>query len=195
MGKQKYLKKINSLFLKSPVVSYASIARIVEYKKNTNRYAKRLVNELLKKEKIKKLSKGYYTKLDDISLIVFCFQPAYFGLQDALSFHNLWEQETIPIVITTKKIRSGIRKIFGSNVLIRRIKKKYFFGVEYQQQQRIAIPYSDIEKTFIDMIYFQENLNKETTNEIKKRINGKKIGLYLKNYPLRFRRKIVQIMK
>lgn len=57
------------------------------------------------------------------------------GLQDALSIHNLWEQETIPIIIITRKIRQGIRKVLDLNVLIRRIDKKYFFGFDYIKKE------------------------------------------------------------
>lgn len=194
MGKEKYLKHIETLFSKSPVVSYASIERVINYKKKTKAYVKRFINELLKKGKIKRLTKGYYTISDNSSLMVFCFQPAYLGLQDALSFYNLWEQETIPVIITTKKIRQGIRKVLGNNVLIRRIEKKYLFGIEYYQEEKIAFPYSDIEKTFIDMIYFNEKINKETLEEFKKRLNKKKLNLYLKKYSKKIKTKVLSYL-
>ena len=100
MGKEKYQDKIINLFEKSPVVDYSSIKRII----NNPEYAKQLIRNLVLKKKIKKLTKGFYTKHDEPSLIVFCFKPSYLGLQDSLSMHNLWEQETIPVVITSKKI-------------------------------------------------------------------------------------------
>ncbi len=194
MGKQKYQKDIEALFAKSPVVSYDSINRIVKNKKNTQ-YIKKLVHYLLLKNKIKRLAKGYYTTRDEASLAVFAFQPAYLGLQDALSFHDLWEQETIPIIITTRNVRQGIREVSGQNILIRRVKKKYFFGIEYYQQKDIALPYSDIEKTFIDMIYFKENLSKEAFFGFKKRINKKKLINYLRTYPKKFQDKVSSYIK
>ncbi len=140
MGKEKYQRDVERLFMKSPVVSYGSIERLVKSRKKVKQYAKQLVMNLLRKKKINRLAKGYYTTGNDISLAVFCFQPAYLGLQDALSFHNLWEQETIPVIITSRKIRQGIRKILGVNALIRRIDKKYLFGFEYNQQGNFYIP-------------------------------------------------------
>jgi predicted transcriptional regulator of viral defense system len=190
MGKEKYLRHIEALFSRSPVVSYASIERVIKHKKNVKGYVKRFINELLKKGKIKKLTKGYYTMLDNSSLAVFCFQPAYLGLQDALSFHDLWEQETIPVIITTKKVRQGVRKVLGNNVLIRRLDRKYLFGINYHQEGKIAFPYSDIEKTFIDMAYFNEKLSKETIGEFKKRLNKQKLKVYLRKYPKKIRSKI-----
>jgi len=193
MGKEKYKKDIEALFKKSPIVRYNSISRIIKSKKKVNGYVKRIINYLIKQGKIKKITKGYYTILDNASLAVLCFQPAYLGLQDALSFHNLWEQETIPIIITSKNIRTGIRNILGSNVLIKKLNREYFFGIEYYQEDNYALPYSDIEKTFIDMIYFRQPLDKETIKEFKKRIDRKKLKIYLKNYPKIFQKKIPRV--
>lgn len=194
MGKEKYQRDIGALFEKSPVVNYSSISRIIKSKKNAGQYTKRVLNYLVSKGKIKQLTRGYYTKHNDNLLVVFCFQPAYLGLQDALSFHNLWEQETIPIIITTKRARQGIRKILGGNVLIRRIDKKYFFGIGHYQYGKVAMPYSDIEKTFIDMAYFKENLNEEAILEFKKNINMKRLKSYLNKYPKNFRNRVILLL-
>ena len=194
MGKQKYLVSVNELFNKSPVVDFSSIERLVNDRKQVKQYTKQLVRNLLLKGMIKNIAKGYYTKSDDISLAVFCFKPAYLGLQDALSFHNLWEQETIPIIITTKKVRQGIREVSKSNVLIRRMNKKYLFGVEYYLQGEFYLPYSDIEKTFIDMIYFKEKISQEVLSEILQKIDREKLNSYLKYYPKRFRDKFKRII-
>ena len=194
MGKEKYLGEIEDLFKKSPVVSYKSIERLIKNKKNVKQYSKQLVRNLLLKGKIKKLAKGCYTSFDDASLAVFCFKPAYLGLQDALSAHNLWEQETIPIIITARKARNGIRKIMGANVLIRRIDKKYFFGFDYADSGNYHLPYSDIEKTFVDMVYFKERLSDETIKEIKKRLSKSRLNSYLKAYPKKIRNKALNLL-
>ena len=195
MGKEKYLKDIELLFKKSPVVSFSSIERLVKNKKNVKQYTKQLVRNLLIKNKIKKLAKGYYTSHEDPTLFVFCFKPAYIGLQSALSFHDIWEQETIPIIITTRKIRQGIRSILGVNVLVRRIDKKYFFGFDYFKKNSLYFPYSDIEKTFIDMVYFKENLNKDVIKTLFKKINRKKLNNYLRIYPKKFKQQILNYIK
>lgn len=187
MGKIKYIQEVREFFKKSPVVSISSLKKFI--KKKDKRYVHLLINNLIKKQEIKKITKGFYTTHEDPSLLVFCFKPAYLGLQDALSIHNLWEQETVPVIITVKKIRRGARKVFGNNVLLRKLDKKYFFGIEYIKQGDFYFPCSDIEKTFIDMLYFRQNLDKETLKEIKQRINKKKLEKYLRNYPGRFRKK------
>ena len=131
MGKEKYQREIEALLKKSPVISFSSLARIVRKQKKVKQYQKQLIRNLLLKGKLKRLAKGCYTIHDNPALSVFCFKPSYLGLQDALSFHALWEQETIPIIITTRKIRSGIRKIMGMNVLIRRIDKMLEYIKDY----------------------------------------------------------------
>lgn len=194
MAKEKYLKDIGNLFNKSSIVSHNSIEKIIKNKKSVRQYTKQLIRNLILKGKIKRLTKGYYTIHSDPSLIVFCFKPAYLGLQDALSFHNLWEQEAIPIIITASKIRPGIRKVFGHNVLIRRINKKYLFGFDYFKEDAFYMPYSDIEKTLIDLIYFKEKLDPGLIKILSKRINKKKLENYLRFYPKKFRKKTMAVM-
>jgi len=193
MGKQKYLKNIEDLFKKSPIVSSSSISRIINSKKNIKQYSKQLIRNLILKDKIRRLTKGFYTIHDDISLVVFCFKPSYLGLQDSLSFHELWEQETIPIIITSRKIRQGIRKILGMNILIRRIDKKYLFGFEYYKHDKFYLPYSNIEKTFIDMVYFRQKMSKDMIKTITKRIDKERLNSYLKVYSKEFRKKVLDI--
>lgn len=195
MGKEKYISELESLFSKSPVVSYASIRRIVTSKKKVRQYVKLLIHRMVLKGKIKRLTKGYYTSHNDASLAVFCFQPAYLGLQDAMSFHNIWEQETVPVIITTRKARPGLRSILGTNALIRRIEKKYFFALEYQKLGNAALPYSDLEKTFLDMLYFKENLSNNAIRAFKKRVDRKKLASYLKKYPEKLRRRAVSLLR
>ena len=112
-----------------------------------------------------------------------------------MSYHDVWEQETIPVILTTRKVRQGIREIQGQNVLIRRINKKYFFGFDYQKEGDYFIPYSDLEKTFIDMIYFNEILTKETEKNLIKQINKVKLNNYLNRYPLMYRTKVFKYFK
>lgn len=183
MGKAYYQEDIIALFKKSAVVSYNSIDRIIKAKNNKiKQYTKQLVRNLVKSGRIKPLAKGYYSLSDDPSLLVFCYKPAYLGLQDAMSFHGVWEQETIPVVITARKIRQGIKEINGTNVNIRRIDTKYLFGIDYYQQNNVCFPYSDIEKTFIDMVYFNENIDDNTIKNFKKKIDKNKLKKYLKDY-------------
>jgi len=195
MGKEKYLKKIEDLFKKSPVVDAKSISRIIRNKKNIKQYNKQLIRNLILKGKIKRLTKGFYTIHDEASLAVFCFSPAYLGLQDSLSFYDLWEQETIPIIVTTRKVRQGIRKILGMNILIRRLDKKYFFGLEYEKYGDFYVPISDIEKTFIDMVYFRQRIDRDLIKNFKNKINKKKLNSYLQKYSKIIKKQVLNLLK
>ncbi len=180
MGKIKYINEIRKFFIESPVVSINSLKKFIV--KKDKRYIYLLINNLLKNGEIKKITRGFYTIHDDPSLLVFCLKPSYLGLQDALSIHNLWEQETNPVIISVKRVRQGTRKIFGNNAVVRRISTKYFFGFEYKKDGDFYFPVSDIEKTFIDMVYYRQHIDKELLKEFKKRIDKKKLFLYLKRY-------------
>ena len=195
MGKKKYLEYISKLFEKSAVVDFTSINRIASHGKQVKHYAKQIVNRLIKQGKIYKIGKGLYSSISESSLAVFGFTPAYLGLQDALSFHNLWEQETNPVIITTNNIRQGVRKVFGNNILLRRITPKYFFGMEYVKEGELYIPVSDIEKTFIDMVYFRKKIDKEMLKSFKEKIDAKKLKDYLKKYPVRISNRVLSKIK
>ena len=179
MGTIKYKNRIRKFFHKTPVVSIASLKKFIGEK---NSYVYLLLNQMVKKKEIYRLARGKYSLSNDPTLIVFCFKPAYLGLQDALSIHNLWEQETNTVILTTKIVREGIREINESNVLIKRLPNNLFFGVETHKYGDYYFPVSDIEKTFLDLIYFKQPINKKLINQFKKRINQKKLKKYLLDY-------------
>lgn len=179
MGKIKYLSEVMEFFKKTPVVATRDIKLYLRQKG----YSYLLLFNLVKQGKIKRVTKGVFTIHDDPLISVFCFRPAYLGLQEALSIHNLWEQETNVVIITTKKVRIGVRKILGSNVVIHRIKPKYLFGFAPVKCEEFFVPVSDIEKTLIDFVYFKEPLSKNVISEIKRNANVGKLKKYLKPYP------------
>ena len=195
MGKQVHLERVKRMFEKSPVVEFRSIKRIVGVKNAKNNYAKLLVHNLLKKGEIKRIGRGVYTKHSESSLAVFVFNPSYLGLQSALSFYGLWEQETIPVILTTRKVRRGIRKILNSNILVRNIDKKYFFGFEYSKEGDFYLPYSDLEKTFIDMVVFNQEMSKEVVKNVRKRMDKKRFNEYLRRYSGRLKEKIKEALR
>lgn len=177
----KHIKRVRQLFEKSPVVDYKSVERIA------GPYARVMLSKM---KDIHRLTKGCYSKEEDPSLAVFCFTPAYFGLQSALSFHGLWEQETIPVIITSRRVRTGIREILNTNVLVRH--STHIFGFDYFKDGNHYFPYSDIEKTFIDMVLFNEPISSEVLRQFKKRINSAKLKKYLAKYPEQVKRQFLK---
>ena len=186
MGKIKHLKKVLEFLEKTPVFRVRDVELIT---KNKN-YSNLLIHNLVKSGKIRRISKSWYTTYEDPIVAVFCYKPAYVGLQEALSIHGVWEQETNVVIVTTKKVRTGIRKILDSNVIFHRIRPSYFFGVELIRYENFFIPVSDLEKTLIDLFYFKEVPSEDLLREIKRKIDRKKLMNYLKHYPAKFKARI-----
>ena len=192
MGKIKYLHKIKEFCRKSPVVDIYSLKKLIGENKE---YVHLMLNKLVQQHELYRITRGMYSTHDDPVLAVFCFKPAYIGLQEALSIHNLWEQETNAVILSTKIVREGVRNVFGNNILIKRLKPEYFFGFEYIQYGDWVVPVSDIEKTCIDMAYFNQPIDKQLMHEFKKRINKKKLKEYLEKYDKNIREKVLDLMK
>ncbi len=185
----KHIEKVREYSKRTPVFDTRSISRLI----GDTGYTHVLLNHLLKRGEIKRVTKGCYTVHEDPSLLVYCLKPAYLGLQDAMSLHNLWEQETNPVIVTARKVRSGTRTVFGSNVLIRRISSRYFFGYEYYKYNDFFLPVSDIEKTFIDMVYFNE-ITRDMIRSFKNKIEKEKMQRFLRKYDKRFSHKVMSLI-
>ncbi|MCD6227364.1 type IV toxin-antitoxin system AbiEi family antitoxin domain-containing protein [Candidatus Micrarchaeota archaeon] len=158
---------------KYPVFSMRDVVRIGIPKT----YAKLLIHNHIKKGDLYRIKKGWYTFHDDPMLVVFAFMPAYLGLETALSIYKIWDQETIPVIITTRKVRTGIRKIMGTNVLIRRISPKEFTDYSYINYYGFWIPVSTLEKTYKDFIHFKEKIDSNTLRKLKQKIKKDKLKL------------------
>jgi predicted transcriptional regulator of viral defense system len=190
MGKEKHLTRILRLFEKSPVVSYATIERTI----GNAAYSRLFLHNLVRNKKIFRLAKGFYTAHAETSLAVHCFHPAYLGLQ-SLSAHGVSEQETIPVILTTSKARVGLHPVMDSKILVRRLDKKHFFGFNTLHEGDYYIPYSDLEKTFIDMVVFRQLLTPEAIKEIKKRIQIRKLHAYLESYSPQTIKRVLEKIK
>jgi predicted transcriptional regulator of viral defense system len=191
MGTIKYLPKIKEFIKKTPIFS----ARDVELLVGSKDYAHLLLHNLFEKGEIYRLTKGCYSQRSDPILLVACLKPAYLGLQEALSFHNLWEQETNPVILTPRQVREGVRSVLGNNVLVRHLPAQYFFGFDFLPYDDFSLPVSDVEKTLIDLVYFKLTFAPETLKEIKERIQLTKLDSYLQHYPQEFQNLVQQIMK
>lgn len=191
----KYKKQLYDNFKKSKVFSLRDVRILFNDKGISKNYSKVLMSNLLKEKNIYKITNGKYTFQEDIMCVGFAFSPFYYGLQEALSLYNLHEQETNAIIITTNKIKPGIREIMNTNVYLRRIDKKYFFGYDFIKYYDIEIPVSDIEKTLIDLVYYKENISKDVIFEIKKKIDLTKLTTYLQKYPKNIQEKVLNLIK
>ncbi|MEM3404117.1 MAG: hypothetical protein QXJ17_06260 [Nitrososphaeria archaeon] len=186
MGKIIHIDKIRA-YIKDTIVFRS---KDIEVLTKNGEYSHLILHKLAKKGEIKRVVKGWYSRYDDPIVTVFCFKPSYIGLQEALSLQGLWEQETNVTIITPLRVRTGIRNVLESNIVLHSIDKRYFFGYEYLKYGDFFIPVSDIEKTLIDLIYFNEIPDKEIIRELRKKIDKKKLQKYLIKYSQKARKRI-----
>ncbi|MFH1664068.1 MAG: hypothetical protein ABH986_04655 [archaeon] len=190
----KYINSVRESFRNKPVFSIKDLRVFLAKKRISKDYSNTLIHNMTEKKEISRITKGFYSFKKDLMVSGFAFTPFYYGLQESLSIRNLWEQETNPVIVTPKKVRPGTRKILDSNVLIRRINRKMFFGFELIKHFDLWIPVSDTEKTLIDFAYFNEALPEEALKEIKKQLNKKKLEEYLKKCPETTRKKTRKLL-
>ncbi len=194
MGKTKYLKEFREHFKYRSYFSIKEAEMFLNQHGAGREYARLALHNLEKRGEIKRLKRGYYSFNDNLDTIGFLFEPFYYGLQEALSLHDLWEQETNPVIITTRKVRSGVRAILGRNVVIRHIQRKMFFGYEAKRIGNSFLPVSDMEKTLIDFVYFKVAIPKDILEEMKKRLDGNKLQRYLQKLDKSLRIKVNNLL-
>jgi predicted transcriptional regulator of viral defense system len=164
-------------------------------KKASRGYVSLILSNLVKKGGLNRIGRGVYTFLNDSSASGFAFSPFYYGLQDALSIRGIWEQETNPVIITPRKTRQGTRQVMGTNVIVRRISPKMFFGYDIVQYHGIAVPVSDLEKTVIDFVCFREPIHPDVILEMKKRLRKDVLESYLKKVNWKTRKTVENLLK
>jgi predicted transcriptional regulator of viral defense system len=149
-----------------------------------------LVNKTLKNKEIRRVGRGVYTFHDDITVAGFAYRPFYYGMEDALTYRNMWTQMSNPVVMTSLNVREGVRKFDGANYIVKRISPKFFFGFDIIKYYDYWIPVSDNEKTLIDLIYYKHGIRKEVLGPLTTSINKQKLEEYLKQYGSRFRKRV-----
>jgi len=190
----KYINSVRGHFSEQAVFSVRDLAIFLSKKRISKEYSYLLLHNLLRKGEIVRVSRGIYSFKKDPVHWGFAFSPFYYGLQESLSLRNLWEQECIPVIITAKRVRPGLRGIAGSNILVRRIQRKAFFGFEMLKHHDCFVPVSDVEKTLLDFCYFREPLPENALKNLLFKADEKKLRTYLQKYPKRFRKTIEKKM-
>jgi len=191
----KYVKDVRERFRGAPAFTISDLKISLGRKGISAGYLRLLVHNLLAKGELKRVSRGVYTFRSDVQVVGFGFRPFYYGLQDALSLRNLWEQETNPVVITPRRVRSGVKSFQGANYVVKRIRRGMFFGFEMVKYDDFWIPVSDVEKTLIDFAYFRQPLGAEAIAEIRQRLDKQKLKEYLKRCPPRVKARVSELLK
>ena len=181
----KYVHEFLKHFSKVPAFSAKDAEQFLIYIGSGKKYPKRFIQNMRAGNRIFKLAKGMYTTLNNSEVIGFAFSPFYYGLTYALSYYNVWEERANPVIVTTKTVRSGMRKAMGTNISVFRIPKTMFFGYNMVKGEAVYYPISDLEKTFIDLVYFGISLREDTLNRLVARLDRKKLREYLLRSPKR----------
>ena len=179
MGKIKYRKEFMDHFKDRGYFSIKDAELFLMQKGTSKDYARLMLYNLERKGEIKRLKRGYYSFDDNLDMAGFIFEPFYYGLQEALSLQGLWGQGTNPVIITTRKVRTGVRSILGRNVLVRHIQRKMFFGYEPKRVEDRFLPVSDVEKTLIDFVYYNEKIPPELFNKLNNNADKKILKTYI----------------
>jgi predicted transcriptional regulator of viral defense system len=159
------------------------------------KYRKRLLHLMLSNRKIKRITRGVYTFHDDVNVVGFAFAPFYYGFEDALSIRGISDQGTNPIVVTIRNVRRGRRVFEGRNYIVRHIPEEQFFGYGMVRQGNLWVPVSDVEKTIIDMLYFDDYIRDELWPGILKELNRERLRAYLQKYKKDLRNKVENMVK
>jgi predicted transcriptional regulator of viral defense system len=191
MGKILHIDSVRRFIRTTPAFRVKDIEVIV----GDSPYSSFLVHYLRKKGEIRRIAKGWYTAIEDPVVSVFAFRPAYLGLQEALSLRNLWEQESNVVIVSASSVRNGIREIMGSKVILHRISHKYFFGFEMIRYDEFYLPVSDVEKTLIDLVYFDELPDRDVLKRLVREADFQKLHRYLSRYSPRFRKRFNSVVK
>ena len=185
-------KAIREYFSKRPFFRARDVVAATGAKKG---YVSLVLSSLVKKGELNRIGRGVYTFINDSSAAGFAFSPFYYGLQDALSIRGIWEQETNPVIIPPRKVRQGTRQAMGTNVMVRRISPKMFFGYGIVQYHGMAVPVSDLEKTLVDFAYFKEPVYPDVLLEMKKRLRKDVLEDYLKKVNWKTRKSVENLLK
>ena len=186
----KYMKEFISHFQDRTVFSIRDAKTFLKQKGISQAYLHLLIHSLLKNGKLKRVNRGVYTFRNELEVAGFAFSPFYYGLHEALSLHNLWGQETNPVIITPRKVRQGVREVMQANIVVRRIDRKMFFGFEMIKHCSLWLPVSTPEKTLIDFVYFREKLPETALQEITSTLGEDILQQYLKKCPVWVKKRV-----
>ncbi len=192
----KYAKEFEKLFnsTKFPVFTIEDVMLAFKSSGMSYKYLRLMLYKYSKSGRIRRISSGVYTFHNHAIVVGFAFRPFYYGLESALGILGFSNQGVNNVVITTRKVRTGIRTFDGRNYRIARIKNRYFFGYKLMQYGNFWVPVSDIEKTLIDMVYFKIGIRDELMKDAFSKLDIRKLNRYLKVYNGGFRKRVIDLL-
>ena len=169
-------------FKKFPLFTFNDANLFLSDKGASPDYIRRFISLMLRKGQLYRITKGYYTLNRSDEIVGYAFKPFYYGLGFALTRYRLSKQQANPTILTTKKVRPGVREIFGRNVVIENLPLSLYFGYDDVEGGMFHFYLSDVEKTLLDMLYFDYVVEDYVYRNILKQIDRRKMDRYLKRY-------------
>ena len=197
------LKYENKTILSMPIIKYNKILekafkRPVFSSKDMEelpaQYAKKLLHQLSKSGKIRRIERGKYTCLDDpIAVATSISTPSYISLWTAMSLRKLTDQIPFSVEVMTSRKRFNPEINFsGTKIIFYKIGPKMMFGYEnivWKENMRIFV--ANKEKIVIDAIYTK----RIPENEVKKLANGCDIFVLKKYARLTGNKRVIRKVK
>ena len=190
----KYMKEFISYFHSKPAFSSFEARSFFSFREGPKGYHKTVIGNLINSGRLLRITRGHYTFHEEVQFAGFAFMPFYYGLQDALSQRNLWEQETNSVIITPKKVRSGLRTFEGRNYIVRWIDRSMFFGFSLMKYGDFFIPVADPEKILIDMVYYREFIPEETKTTLQDSIDRELLSEYLLRLSIPTKKRVLSVL-
>lgn len=137
-----------------------------------------LLHRYSKKKFIVRVKKGLYVFPDtlppDLYIANKIYEPSYVSLEFALSYHRVIPETVYEITSVTPKATRRFETL-GKAFSYRRITKKAFTGYIIQKQKGFGFAIADLEKAFVDTVYYRllagkapiSRFNKEKINRMK----------------------------
>jgi predicted transcriptional regulator of viral defense system len=186
--------ELRKRFSAEPAFSSRDIRTFFARRRVSRAYCNLMVHKMLAEGKLFRIGRGAYTFHGDAQAVGFAFQPFYYGLQDALSLRGIWEQETVPVVVTPRRVRAGVRAFLGANYVVRRVSRRMFFGYEMVKRGGFWVPVSDAEKTFIDMVYFRQPLAPKLVRAMARQMRPEVLKRHLARAPAWLRPRVYKAL-
>jgi len=174
------------------VFSLNEIARIIRKPKNITAV---YLNRMCKKNLLFRIEKNKFSKTKDIFIIASqLIYPSYLGLTTSLYLQNEFSQIINKIYVFTSRQKKKI-KVFDTEINFIKVNPKLMFGYKKIKKEDSFVIISNLEKTIIEFILFQnysrvsnllELIKKsdivkllDYTKTIKKEVLTRKMGFLL----------------
>ena len=190
----RYTKIFLKYFEKFPAFTVKDVKLFLRKNGADRGYYKVFMHNMIKSGRAFTVRRGYYTLHDDPMIAGFAFSPFYYGMETSLTYYKLWDYMTPISIITTNRIRRGNIELFGRNASIRKVQRDKFFGYSMVQYKDMYIPMADVEKTFIDSVYFHARFSRPVYAAMVKKIDRKKLNNYLKRYTEIIKKQVNSLM-